>query len=167
MWQFTLSATQANTEAIRVARVVTGRDKVLMLEVLTDDAYASTARLGAKLADGMAASVRAAGLPWHIHRLGPRVGYTFRPEPVRNATEGRACADDLLGATDARVAREPRGLGGDRGGRSRGAGPRDGRRCGCLPGGVGRAAAAPRALSAGQFMISRLRTSAQRVNTPW
>jgi glutamate-1-semialdehyde 2,1-aminomutase len=28
MWQFTLSATQANTEALRVARAVTGRDGV-------------------------------------------------------------------------------------------------------------------------------------------
>ena len=31
-WQFTLSATQANTEAIRIARAVTGRDMVLMFE---------------------------------------------------------------------------------------------------------------------------------------
>ena len=31
-WQFTLSASQANVEAIRVARVRTGRDVVLMFE---------------------------------------------------------------------------------------------------------------------------------------
>src|SRR5664279_1184481 len=31
-WQYTLSASQANTEAIRVARVVTGRDKVLLFD---------------------------------------------------------------------------------------------------------------------------------------
>jgi glutamate-1-semialdehyde aminotransferase len=31
-WQYTLSASQANTEAIRVARVATGRDKVLMFD---------------------------------------------------------------------------------------------------------------------------------------
>lgn len=31
-WQFTLSATQANVEAIRVARAVTGRDEVLMFD---------------------------------------------------------------------------------------------------------------------------------------
>jgi glutamate-1-semialdehyde 2,1-aminomutase len=31
-WQFTLSATQANTEAIRVARASTGRDKVLFFD---------------------------------------------------------------------------------------------------------------------------------------
>ena len=70
--------------------------RATMLEVLTDEAYASTARLGAKLANGMAATVRTAGLPWHIHHLGPRAGYTFRPEPVTNADEARTCADDLL-----------------------------------------------------------------------
>ena len=32
MWQFTLSATQANTEALRVARAVTGRDGVVMFD---------------------------------------------------------------------------------------------------------------------------------------
>jgi glutamate-1-semialdehyde 2,1-aminomutase len=32
MWQFTLSATQANTEAIRLARAVTGRDVVLLFQ---------------------------------------------------------------------------------------------------------------------------------------
>ncbi len=32
MWQFTLSATHANTEAIRVARALTGRDKVLFFD---------------------------------------------------------------------------------------------------------------------------------------
>src|SRR3954454_21245981 len=31
-WQYTLSASQANTEVIRVARVMTGRDKVLMFD---------------------------------------------------------------------------------------------------------------------------------------
>ena len=31
-WQFTLSATQANTEVIRISRVATGRDKVLMFD---------------------------------------------------------------------------------------------------------------------------------------
>ena len=31
-WQFTLSATQANTEAIRLARAVTGRDVIVLFE---------------------------------------------------------------------------------------------------------------------------------------
>jgi glutamate-1-semialdehyde 2,1-aminomutase len=70
--------------------------RATMLEILTPDAYASTQRLGALLADGMRASVARVGLPWHIYRLGPRAGYTFQPEPLRNAAEARACQDDLL-----------------------------------------------------------------------
>ncbi len=70
--------------------------RATMLEVLTPEAYAHTQRLGARLADGMRVSVERADLPWHIHALGPRSGYTFQPEPIRNAEEGRACADDLL-----------------------------------------------------------------------
>ncbi len=70
--------------------------RATLLEILTPEAYASTQRLGGRLADGMRAAVARTGLPWHIYRLGPRAGYTFRPEPLRNAAEGRAAADDLL-----------------------------------------------------------------------
>jgi glutamate-1-semialdehyde 2,1-aminomutase len=70
--------------------------RATMLEVLTPEAYASTQQLGARLAEGMRASVERTGLPWHIHHLGPRSGYTFRPEPIRNAAEGRAVANDFL-----------------------------------------------------------------------
>jgi glutamate-1-semialdehyde aminotransferase len=70
--------------------------RATMLEILTPEAYASTQRLGARLATGMRAAVDRAGLAWHIHHLGPRSGYTFRPTPVRNAAEARACADELL-----------------------------------------------------------------------
>ncbi|HEX7472343.1 MAG TPA: transaminase [Candidatus Limnocylindrales bacterium] len=70
--------------------------RATMLEILTPEAYASTQRLGARLAEGMRAAVDRAGLPWHIHHLGPRAGYTFRATPVRDASEARACRDDLL-----------------------------------------------------------------------
>ena len=70
--------------------------RAVMLEILKSQAYASTQRLGTRLAAGMREAVERAGLPWHIHHLGPRAGYTFRAEAVRNAEEGRACADDLL-----------------------------------------------------------------------
>jgi glutamate-1-semialdehyde 2,1-aminomutase len=70
--------------------------RATLLEVLTPDAYENTQRLGARLADGMRASVARTGLPWHIHHLGPRSGYTYRPEPIRNAVEGRAAANDVL-----------------------------------------------------------------------
>ena len=70
--------------------------RATLLEILTPEAYAHTHRLGARLAEGMRAAVAHAGLPWHIHQLGPRAGYTFQREAVRNAAEARACADDLL-----------------------------------------------------------------------
>ena len=70
--------------------------RATLTEILIPDAYASTQRLGARLAAGMRDAVVGAGLPWHIHHLGPRAGYTFRPTPVRDATEARACRDDLL-----------------------------------------------------------------------
>lgn len=70
--------------------------RTVMTEILTPAAYVHTQRLGAMLAGGMLASVQAHGLPWHIHHLGPRSGYTFQPTPIRNAAEGRACADELL-----------------------------------------------------------------------
>ena len=70
--------------------------RATMCEILTPEAYAHTQRLGVRLADGMRDAVTRAGLPWHIHHLGPRAGYTFRPTPVRDADEARACRDDLL-----------------------------------------------------------------------
>jgi len=70
--------------------------RATMLEVLTQQAYAHTQELGAKLADGMRASVEKAGLPWYIPHLGPRAGYVFAPQPIRNAADGRATADEFL-----------------------------------------------------------------------
>ncbi len=70
--------------------------RAILLEVLTPEAYANTQRLGARLAEGMRAGVARTGLPWHIHHLGPRSGYPFRPTPVRDAGEARACQDELL-----------------------------------------------------------------------
>ncbi|MEI7742324.1 MAG: transaminase [Chloroflexota bacterium] len=70
--------------------------RAVMTEILTPEAYAHTARLGERLATGMRASVTRTGLPWHIHHLGPRSGYTFQPVPIRSGAEGRAAADDLL-----------------------------------------------------------------------
>ena len=70
--------------------------RATMLEILTPEAYAHTQRLGSRLALEMRAEVDRVGLPWHIHHLGPRSGYTFQPAPIRNGAEGRAAADELL-----------------------------------------------------------------------
>jgi glutamate-1-semialdehyde 2,1-aminomutase len=70
--------------------------RVTMTEILTPDAYAHTQRLGARLAEGMRRAAGRAGVPWHIHHLACRAGYTFRREPVRNAEEARGCRDELL-----------------------------------------------------------------------
>ncbi len=79
----------ANALSIAAARASLG-------EILTDDAYSRTAALGSRLADGMEAAVREAGLDWTIHRLYPRSGYTFGPQMPRDASEAQAVADPLL-----------------------------------------------------------------------
>jgi glutamate-1-semialdehyde 2,1-aminomutase len=70
--------------------------RATMLEILTPAAYSHAHHLGTRLAEGMRAGVERVGLPWHIHHLGPRAGYTFRREAARNAAQARECRDDLL-----------------------------------------------------------------------
>ena len=38
-------------------------------------------------------TIRTAGLPWHVVRLGNRVEYQFRPTPPRNGAEAEAAMD--------------------------------------------------------------------------
>jgi glutamate-1-semialdehyde 2,1-aminomutase len=70
--------------------------RATLAEVLTDDAYEHTARLGGELADGLEAVVREAGLPWSVHRLYARSGVTFGPEAPRSAREAMRSEDRLL-----------------------------------------------------------------------
>ena len=62
-------------------------------EVLTPDAYAHTQALGARLADGIEASIADAGLPWTTHRFWPRSGFTFAPTMPRDADEAYETLD--------------------------------------------------------------------------
>jgi glutamate-1-semialdehyde 2,1-aminomutase len=54
-------------------------------EVLLPDAYAHTQKLGARLADGIAHAIAAAGLPWTACRFGPRSGQWYGPQPATSA----------------------------------------------------------------------------------
>jgi glutamate-1-semialdehyde aminotransferase len=78
-------------------------------EVLTDEAYERTARLGARLADGIEAVAQAAGLDWTAQRLFAKSGYWFGPELPRNALEARA-GDDLELRAYLRAALANRGI---------------------------------------------------------
>lgn len=72
--------------------------RAALAEVMTPAGFARTAALGACLADGLEAIVREAGLPWSIHRLFSRSGFTFAPALPRNAAEAARDADPALHA---------------------------------------------------------------------
>jgi len=67
--------------------------RAAMGDVLTDEAYAGSQRLGGRLADGLERAVAAVGLRWSIHRFWPRTGYSFTPEPPRNGAGAVAALD--------------------------------------------------------------------------
>jgi glutamate-1-semialdehyde 2,1-aminomutase len=67
--------------------------RAAMGEVLTDEAYAHTQRLGTRLADGLEEVVATAGLAWTTHRFGPRSGFAFSPALPRTAAEAMAALD--------------------------------------------------------------------------
>jgi glutamate-1-semialdehyde 2,1-aminomutase len=67
--------------------------RAAMGEVLTDDAYARTQVLGARLAEGLERLLTRAGLPWTVHRFWPRSGWTFAPEAPRTGAEAVAGLD--------------------------------------------------------------------------
>ncbi|MGC4110098.1 MAG: aminotransferase class III-fold pyridoxal phosphate-dependent enzyme [Nocardioides sp.] len=67
--------------------------RATMGEVLTDEAYAHSQRLGTRLADGLSALVADAGLGWTTHRFWPRSGFTFGPTLPRTASEAMPAFD--------------------------------------------------------------------------
>lgn len=69
--------------------------KAALTEVLLPGAYEHTTGLGGELADGIAAAIRDAGLPWTAIRLGPRSGQWYGPVP-RTGAQAHAITDDLL-----------------------------------------------------------------------
>jgi len=61
-------------------------------QVLTPAAYGLANALGARLADGIEAAYRAAGLDWRAQRLFCRAGFNYGPDFPRTATAARALA---------------------------------------------------------------------------
>lgn len=61
--------------------------------VLTPAAFEHMIPLAKRFTEGVAAAISAAGLPWHVTRLGSRAEYLFHPHPPRNGGEAAAAAD--------------------------------------------------------------------------
>jgi glutamate-1-semialdehyde 2,1-aminomutase len=61
--------------------------------VLTPEFYARTIPLAERFVAGVEETIRSAGLPWHVVRLGNRAEYQFRPTPPRNGSEAEAAMD--------------------------------------------------------------------------
>ena len=66
--------------------------------VMTADNYAHMERQAARLEKGLAEAVTAAGLPWHVARVGARVEFICAPGPLRNGTEADAAHAPALEA---------------------------------------------------------------------
>src|SRR5205085_11259949 len=65
-------------------------------EVLTDEAFERMIELGERFESGVSEAIATHGLPWHVTRLGCRVEYLFRPNPVRTGSEAAAGQDEEL-----------------------------------------------------------------------
>ncbi len=65
-------------------------------EVLTDAAFDGMVALGRRWEEGATSVIQAAGLPWHVTRLGCRAEYAFRPTPPRTGAEAAAATDTQL-----------------------------------------------------------------------
>jgi glutamate-1-semialdehyde 2,1-aminomutase len=72
--------------------------RAALLDVLTEEAFARSADLGARMAAGLQRAIQAAGLPWSTFQLGSHAAYFFvDPAPV-NGAESRAADDPALRA---------------------------------------------------------------------
>src|SRR6266850_5061588 len=69
-----------------------------LTKVLIPASYGHTSALGARLATGIEAALRAAGLPWTAQRFGPRSGHWYGPEP-KTGLEALALRDRRLTKT--------------------------------------------------------------------
>jgi glutamate-1-semialdehyde 2,1-aminomutase len=70
--------------------------RATLSEVMTDEAYEHMLRLAGVLEAGLRGVVSAAGLPWHVVRVGARVEFVFSARPLRNGSEAEATHIPLL-----------------------------------------------------------------------
>ena len=64
--------------------------------VMTPQTYATMAARTDIIENGLRAAIGAAGLSWHVTRVGARLEVVFSPSPVRNASEARAAASSTI-----------------------------------------------------------------------
>jgi glutamate-1-semialdehyde 2,1-aminomutase len=69
-----------------------------LTEVLTGEAFARTAELGARLANGLRAAISRHRLPWSVTQLGAHAYYTYAPTPPEDGAASRAADDPDLRA---------------------------------------------------------------------
>lgn len=72
--------------------------RAALTEVLTPEAFTTTARLGDMLATGLRARIQRAGLPWSVSVHGSHAHYFFSPQPPRDARGARDTDDPDLRA---------------------------------------------------------------------
>src|SRR5690606_10021105 len=59
-------------------------------QVMTPAAYDHMLPLSRRLADGIAATIQARGLPWHVSNVGARAEFVCAPDRPRNGSEAAA-----------------------------------------------------------------------------
>lgn len=69
-----------------------------LTEVLTEEAFARTARLGTRLAEGLRDSIARHGLPWSVTQEGSHAYYAFTPTPPHDGATSRGADDPDLRA---------------------------------------------------------------------
>ena len=72
--------------------------RAALTEVLTEEAFARTGALGARMADGLRAAIARAGLPWSVVQEGSHACYFFVPTPPRDGAGSRDADDPQLRA---------------------------------------------------------------------
>ncbi len=70
--------------------------RATLAHVLTEEAFARMTALGERFEQGVQETIDAAGLPWHVTRLGCRVEYLFRRERPSTGSEAAAGGNHLL-----------------------------------------------------------------------